>query len=68
MNQMTEDDWVDFEYDAPDRPGRYLVVQKLGKNKKYRWVRYWNGDSWEMPCEDKYGPITHWCEMPAYPM
>lgn len=61
-------DWVDLDEECPDAKGRYLVVQQLSSRLRYRWVRYWDGSDWVDAKEEKYGPITHWMEMPPFPV
>jgi hypothetical protein len=64
---ISADDWIDLDEEAPEKAGRYLVVQRLSRSKAYRWVRYWDSCDWINCNEEQYGPITHWCEMPPYP-
>ncbi len=61
-------EWRDLDEESPEEPGRYLVVQHLSSRLRYRWVRYWDGADWVDSKEIKYGPITHWTELPPFPI
>lgn len=58
--------WVPVEIDPP-KPGRYLVAQQNEENKKYRWIRYFDGYEWSNAALDKYGDIFAWTELPPFP-
>lgn len=53
--------------EVPDQKGHYLVVQSNQFRKRYRWVRYWDGNEWFDIREEKYGPVTHWQPMAPLP-
>lgn len=59
---MTNNDWID--YDDPPTRGHYLVQQENADRKKYRWVRYWDGQQWSNAKEDLYGPVVYWAHLP----
>jgi len=60
-------DWNDIDDCPPDSRGHYLVAQRKGRDRCYRFVRFWEGDSWTNPREDEYGPVTHWMRMKPVP-
>jgi len=60
---MTDDDWID--YGDPPLRGHYLVQHKNSDNKKYRFVRYWDGEQWSNAKEEIYGPIVLWAHLPS---
>lgn len=65
---MTTEDysvWTPAEY-PPSKPGRYLVAQRK-ESKKYRWIRYFDSESWCNPKLEEYGEIYAWAELPPYP-
>lgn len=57
--------WTPAEY-PPSRPGRYLVAQRK-ETKKYRWIRFWNGEDWSNAKLDEYGEVYSWAELPDFP-
>lgn len=59
---MKDDDWI--EYEDPHERGHYLVQQETRDRKKYRWVRYWDGEQWSNAKEEKYGPVVLWAHLP----
>lgn len=58
--------WINANQ-CPEFPGHYLVLQYKNPAKKYRWVRYFNGDEWSNIHEDQYGPVILWSFMPEIP-
>lgn len=59
-------DWMEND-DPPQKPGHYLVCQESRDHRKYRFVRYWNGEVWHNVNEDQYGRVTHWMILPLFP-
>ena len=59
---MNDDDWIDHE--DPIHRGHYLVQQETTERKKYRWVRYWDGQQWSNAKEEVYGPVVYWAHLP----
>ena len=59
---MNDDDWIDHE--DPIHRGHYLVQQETTERKKYRWVRYWDGQQWSNTKEEVYGPVVCWAHLP----
>jgi len=59
---MNDDDWIDHE--DPIHRGHYLVQQENADRKKYRWVRYWDGQQWSNTKEEVYGPVVCWAHLP----
>ena len=59
---MNDDDWIDHE--DPTHRGHYLVQQENADRKKYRWVRYWDGQQWSNTKEEVYGPVVCWAHLP----
>lgn len=57
--------WTPVEY-PPTKPGRYLVAQRNG-DKRYRWIRYWDGNEWSNVVLEKYGEIYAWTELLPFP-
>jgi len=58
--------WIPVEIDPP-KPGRYLVAQESSDHRRYRWVRYFNGQEWSNIALDRYGSIFAWTELPPFP-
>jgi len=58
--------WIPVEIDPP-KPGRYLVAQESEDHRRYRWIRWWDGESWTNIKLDKYGPVYAWCELTPLP-
>ena len=59
--------WTPINY-PPPQSGHYLVYQEREDDyRRYRFVRYWNGQTWNNPNEEKYGTVRYWCALPALP-
>ena len=59
--------WTPMNY-PPPQSGHYLVYQEHDEDhRRYRFVRYWNGQIWNNPNEEKYGSVRYWCPLPDLP-
>lgn len=65
-DELIDDDWH-LVSECPKKTGRYLVVQEDENHRKYRWIRYFNGDDWCNASMEKYGKITHWSHLKDWP-
>jgi hypothetical protein len=61
-----DETWIDA-LTPPEKRGHYLVGQKTTDHKKYRWVRYWNGEDWGDIRAEKYGDVYCYTTMPTLP-
>lgn len=59
-------EWVASIY-PPAQPGHYLVCHYGDDHRRYRFVKYWNGDEWYHAYEEKYGKIMYWMVLPEFP-
>jgi hypothetical protein len=63
-----EFDWNDMNEYVPEYRGHYLVAQKKGRDRCYRFVRFWEGEDWVNSKADEYGPVIYWMKMKPVPM
>ena len=66
IDMYDDDPWYSVEH-PPRKHGRYLVVQQTKDYRKYRWIRYWDGNEWCNSSLEKYGPVTHWAYLKDWP-
>lgn len=59
--------WFDSEASLPKTSGHYLVCQRSVGGRPTRWVRYWNGTTWQDSKADRYGPVICWMHCPPVP-